>query len=510
MIRSPANTDAEEGLLASCIIDPAVIVRAEEHGITAASFFAPANGFTWEAVRAVNAKGHPVNEVTVAAVLDARNQLDAVGGLAGLNRMVDRVETTAHALYWVRAVREKALQRRLIAAAQTLVERAASEDLEALLARGEASIAELMAETAKGETDAPPPNPGKARAEAKLLAKLEEFKADLSRPPIRKPPVLKLMGKPVAKKGDLIVFSAPLKTGKSSVVAAMMGSPFALGGDYLGFESCNPEGEATLHLMTEESVEDHWDMVYRTAQRAGVPNLPDWFHSYHIRRLSSQDRRDALFSKAYAMAKKGPVRLIILDGVADFVDDVNDQRECKPFVDRLFKMIDELDCVLAVTIHTNPSLKPNEQAKATGWLGTILANKASNVFLNMKQEVNGEEIITVTTRAGRRGKGDVSTFKWNHELHRHSSITLGDGFEAVSSLDRAQAKVKPDLAVLARDIFDGWAGGSMPYFMIRERVMKVAMCAKSTAERKINDLVRECLVKKTDSGHYLINVQGDN
>src|SRR5574343_1641247 len=138
---SPANTDAEEGLLASCILDSAWVLRAEEHGITAASFFFPANGFAWDAIREVNAKGHPVNESTVAAVLDARNQLDAVGGLANLNRMVDRIETTAHALFWVKTVKEKALQRRLTAAAQTLVERAASDDLDALLARGEASIA---------------------------------------------------------------------------------------------------------------------------------------------------------------------------------------------------------------------------------------------------------------------------------------------------------------------------------------------------------------------------------
>jgi hypothetical protein len=497
---SPANTDAEEALLACCILDETqeVIGKCLDAGLTADAFFKPAHQIIWEAVKAVHLGGGGMDELLIAHQLEKTRQLEAVGGHAEINRITNLMESTAHFRYQLEIVREKALQRKLITTATGIVEGIYAGQTPAEIAVKTEALADLgaMAETGRKP---------ESRAAAKLLAKMEDFRCDLKKPPVRKPPILKLMGKPVAKKGDLIVFSAPLKAGKSSTVAALMGSQFGTPGDYLGFESQNPHGEIVLHLMTEESVEDHWDMVHRTAQRASVPDTPDWFHSYHIRRLSSQERREALFSKAYHLAKQGPMRFIILDGVADFVDDVNDQRECKPFVDRLFKMCDELDCVIACTIHTNPAIKQSDQAKATGWLGTILANKATNVFLLMKD--NDTEVTTITTRAGRHGKGETSSFKWDNDLRRHASCTLGDGFTAVPSLAQTNAD---RLAILARDIFDGWQGGAMPYSMIRDRAMNAGRCAKSTAERRLNDLLRAGLVSKTDAGLYFLNESGSN
>jgi hypothetical protein len=493
---SPANLDAEEALLACCILDESqeVIGKCIDAGLTSDAFFKPSHQILWEAVKAVHLTGGGIDEILIANHLsglrafNGSSQLEAVGGHAEINRMTNRVETTAHSRYWLEIVKEKALARRLISQATSIIEGIYQGQTTAEIAVKAEALADLGATVEPGERK-------ETRKTVKLISKMEALRCDLSKPPLRKPPILKLMGKPVAKKGDLVLLSAPLKAGKSSTVAAVMGSQCDTPGDYLGFESQNPHGETVLHLMTEESVEDHWDMIHRTARRANVLNMPDWFHSYHLRSLSSQDRREFLFAKAYQLAKSNPVRMVLMDGAADFVDDVNDQRECKPFVDRVFKMIDELDCVVVCTIHTNPAIKQSEQAKATGWLGTILANKATNVFLLMPDEKTG--ITTITTRAGRHGKGDKSAFKWNDELKRHASVSLGDGFTAVESLTSVSASDR--LAALCRDAFDDWHGTAMPYSLIHERIMQAANVGKTAADNRLKELIRAGLISKNGS-----------
>ena len=420
---SPANLDAEEGLLACCILETGqdIITQCIEAKITPDYFFKPAHQLLFDAIRALYQSQSGIDEIILAEKLNTMGHLDAVGGHAEINRLTNRVETTAHARYWLEIVREKALQRRLISHATALVERAYSgENLEALLARGEASIAELITATTQGDTDAPPlVHPGKARAEAKLLARANALRFDLAKPPERRPPIVTLNGHPVCKKGDLMAFMAPNKSGKSSSLAAMLAATFAApGADCLGFDAANPDGESVIHLMTEESIEDHWDMVNRSLRRGKVDAPPGWFQSYHLRRFSTEERRSFLFAKARASR---PMRLLILDGAADFVEDSNDLSECKRFVDELLSLIDELQCAVAVTIHVNPSPKPTERDKGMGHLGSIIERKASSILLLKKEDKEGVgEVITINTKDARKGKASCPPrFVWSEELAMH-------------------------------------------------------------------------------------------
>lgn len=514
---SPANLDAEEGLLASCILDPAVIVRAEEHGINEASFFKPAHQLIWSATKAVYVKGNPLDEISLCEELNRRpfgtsTQLDAVGGHAEVNRLTNRIETTAHSLYWVKVVKEKAALRKLVSMATGLVERAyASEDLEALLARGEASIAELMAETAKGETDAPPPNPGKARAEAKLLAKAEAFRFDLSKPPHEDPWILKLGGVEILHPGNFLAVIAPQKSGKSTTESAMIGSLFGMeGADYLGFTGRNPEGKGVLHVDTEQSARDHYSMMVRTLRRARYTDFPDWFTSLHVRRFSSEDRRKIVLGAARKMHGQRGLLAVFIDGVVDLLTDFNDIRETTALINDLMSLAEETGCAIICAIHVNPGAhKGKSSDKARGHLGTMLEQKAETIILLDKQTgQDGNDRITISTKDARHGGVKAPpVFTWSDEAKMHVTVSLGEGFTALPSLADRKAD---QLATLARDIFDGWAGGMMPFSMVRERAMQVGAMPTRTAERRINELMRAGLIIKSDSGHYGLNVQGPN
>jgi len=172
--------------------------------------------------------------------------------------------------------------------------------------------------------------------------------------------------------------------------------------------------------MSEESDEDHWDMVERSIRRAGTPDKPDWLHSYHVRRFSTAKRRKFLFSKAEQLAKVGKLRMIFIDGLADYVESINDEKECKWFCDELFAMMDRIKCAVMGSIHVNPSIKPTDKDKGCGWLGTIFEKRASFILLLKKEEdKEGREIFTINTKAARHAKASSPKFVWSNELHRH-------------------------------------------------------------------------------------------
>lgn len=409
----PASNDAEEGLIACCLIDGGTLDVAGKSvllGVESDSFFTLRNSLIWQAIQHLAANAEPIDDFSVAFELNRAGQLDLAGGQGEINRIVNRVETASGWKRYAVEIVNKHTARRAINEANRASER---------LARGE-DIAEVLTDAEKVFADLAGKAGGKrdTRAE-KLMEQAKSYAFDLLQPPPRRPPIVTLNGHPVCKKGDLMAFMAPNKSGKSSSLAAMIAATFAApGSDCLGFEAANPDGEAVVHLMTEESVEDHWDMVSRSLRRGRIAEPPHWFQSYHLRRFDTSARRDFLFAKARSTR---PLRLLILDGAADFVEDSNDLAECKWFADQLLALIDELNCAVAVTIHVNPSLKPTERDKGMGHLGSIIERKASSILLLKKEEKEGVgEIITINTKDARKGKtSHPPRFIWSEELSMH-------------------------------------------------------------------------------------------
>jgi hypothetical protein len=68
-----------------------------------------------------------VDEILLAEELSNKNQLEMVGGNSGINQIMDRIETTAHASYFLDIVRTKYLLRRLIRTSTHTVERCFEE-----------------------------------------------------------------------------------------------------------------------------------------------------------------------------------------------------------------------------------------------------------------------------------------------------------------------------------------------------------------------------------------------
>ncbi len=127
----PHNIEAEESVLGSLIIDPEAIALVEEV-LRPADFYRDAHRALYQAMLTLCARREPGDLVTLCNELERTSTLEHVGGAAALVSLMNGVPTSANALYYARIVAQKALYRRLIAAAGRMAALAYEEADDAL------------------------------------------------------------------------------------------------------------------------------------------------------------------------------------------------------------------------------------------------------------------------------------------------------------------------------------------------------------------------------------------
>lgn len=143
----PHNIEAEEGLLAACLIDGGREVLSEsiEAKITPDYFFKTAHQEIFRALLALYQTGDPIDEILLLDYLRKHNLEEEVGGIAAIYAIQNRIETPAHARYFTRIVHEKYLLRRLIRTSRETIEACyeQQEDMAAFIEKIEQDIFEI-------------------------------------------------------------------------------------------------------------------------------------------------------------------------------------------------------------------------------------------------------------------------------------------------------------------------------------------------------------------------------
>lgn len=122
----PHNLDAEQGLLASIILEGGgdILTQCLAAKLKPEYFFNTAHQIIFEASVELNLAGKSVDDITLPDILNKKGELTTVGGTAYINELTRRIEVTAHAAHWMEIVREKYFRRKLITTGQNTVEMA--------------------------------------------------------------------------------------------------------------------------------------------------------------------------------------------------------------------------------------------------------------------------------------------------------------------------------------------------------------------------------------------------
>ena len=322
----------------------------------------------------------------------------------------------------------------------------------------------------------------------KLHARIELTRFDPDHPPKDEPWVLKLSDVECLHLGNIAVVVAALKSGKSSIMAAMVACLIGAAlRDYLGFTSNPALLGAILFFDTEQSRGDHFRLMAAGLLRAGLDALPSRLASYSLLLESPSDRLAAICHMARkAAADQGGLLAIFIDGVADLLTDVNSAEEANAVVDTLHKLATETRCVIITALHLNPGSE-----KSRGHLGSQIERKAESVF-NLRKE---EDIITIVCKPARRQEitaDKAPRFKWDHE----AGMFMLTETKAASADDKRRA----ELIEIADEVFAGRP--ELRWKELGEAIKSARGGVSSTIEKRIKDMKRLGVIRWAGNGLY--------
>lgn len=131
------SPETEEAVIGSVLIDPLSYDDCAAH-ISSTDFNIDKHKWLWSAFATLAEQGQPIDTLTVTNILDARGQLNDIGGTAYLTQMLLSTPTSANAEHYARLIADKSQRRRLFNAANEIARLAADETRDASKLVGEA------------------------------------------------------------------------------------------------------------------------------------------------------------------------------------------------------------------------------------------------------------------------------------------------------------------------------------------------------------------------------------
>jgi len=177
----PHNMDAEQALLACCLLEGGQesMTACIEAKIDTHCFFKPAHQVIFQTFLELYSKGTPIDEIIICDALKNKGRLEEIGNIAYIHEITNRIDTTAHLPFYIERVRDLSLLRKLIATSVRTIEQAYQEqdDLKHFLEQVEQDIFKISENRI---TDAAKPIRVSIDNAVKLIQNLMHRKGELS------------------------------------------------------------------------------------------------------------------------------------------------------------------------------------------------------------------------------------------------------------------------------------------------------------------------------------------
>ena len=240
-----------------------------------------------------------------------------------------------------------------------------------------------MDETVKNEVSEEIEHQGEDTQKSPLMLKLDQYRITPDKQLPKMDFLFRLFGKPCFPRRELVAITGKAKSGKTFVSSMLIAC--CQQRDVLSFHR---ECETPLRVLwydTEQSDESTQDILKNRIMRmtggdaVRQPTLFDGPRTepsldiFNVRAAEWKLRR-ALLIDAVNMCKPD---LVIVDGIRDLVNDINDGVLAQEVMEELMHLATEHDCCIVCVLHQN---KSGEDHNLRGWIGTELMNKAFEVY----------------------------------------------------------------------------------------------------------------------------------
>tara|TARA_R110000744_G_scaffold195880_1_gene315009 strand:+ start:2127 stop:3014 length:888 start_codon:yes stop_codon:yes gene_type:complete len=231
---------------------------------------------------------------------------------------------------------------------------------------------------------------------------------------------------PIGTYGNISFVQAPSKTGKTFFLSLLAGVFLSGNNIYGGNLKGHRDGRCLIHFDTEMGLWHTQQVAQRIENMAGDIDL-GCYKKYALRKLG---HRDMLKFIEYTLKEnEGNNGLILIDGVADLVTEVNDIKDGNECVRTLMRLSVEYDCHIMTVIHSNYG-----SDKATGHLGSTLYKKCETA-ISLEKSTTHKGRVDVKCKLSRGFRFDNFSFEINqYEL----PFVVGEIYDPLEGFVRKQ------------------------------------------------------------------------
>lgn len=209
---------------------------------------------------------------------------------------------------------------------------------------------------------------------------------------------------PLGTYGNLSCVSAPPKTKKTFFIS-LLASVYLSGRNIYGGDIKGHRDNGNLvHFDTEQGLW-HCQKVFKRVYDMDSKINPDIYHTFGLRAIGYKTRLE--FIEYYLKTKINTPSLVIIDGIADLVSDVNSLEESNAVVQKLMEWSANYNCHIINVIHQNYG-----SAKMTGHLGSFLEKKCET-HIELEANTVNKEWVTVKCKRSRGYAFETFSFQVN-------------------------------------------------------------------------------------------------
>ncbi len=200
---------------------------------------------------------------------------------------------------------------------------------------------------------------------------------------------------PLATYGNFSFVQAPPKSYKTFFMSLLAAAYAGADVSYIGDIQSYRGGRKLIHFDTEQGKWHCKRVFMRVVDMIGDNKIPDFYETFSLRELNYNTRRQYIEYKLQQMTDNGDkIGLVVIDGIADLVSDVNDLKHSNLVVQWLMEVTSRFNCHIVTIIHSNYG-----SDKPTGHLGSLLEKKAELQYtLKANKDTGCIDVVCRRTR----------------------------------------------------------------------------------------------------------------
>lgn len=307
----------------------------------------------------------------------------------------------------------------------------------------------------------------------------------------------------VAVDGDTIMISGAEKCGKTALQRVLVSESISED-ECDGFPGLyiqpNELQKAIVHAETEQSLYVHQYNLISNLKRAGLSVSPEYYRSYNYVGLSLEEYETTLENNCEnALAMFGGIHMIIVDGAADFIADVNDSEDSTRLIKFLTGLAAKYSTVVVVIVHTNYG-SPKER----GHVGSGLRRKCASV-LNVQIEDGVSTVTPALLRHG--GKEDFPNVQFRFDKSKGYHVSCGETSFKPKLKDEDSVRIER-VRKIAGIAFAPPA--SYTYGDAIDKIMQVSKKSESIAKAMFKDMKAHKMINQGEDKNWRLKIDEIN